>query len=1066
MSSHNNVVSYGHLKNIIRRHKNRLFLVFDEIDDAISFAEICPGAEVFHPWEILPFEPYYNDKYKTAGRFAAIRRFLTGETAVLITSAQALFQKIGPREIYEKYMRPYAAGDVIDRERFIKGLVRLGYERGYEARYPGQFAVRGEIIDVFVPSEELPFRIVLWDTEIEEIRNYNPDTQLTVGNAGGFVPLPVKEAVYDESIDLDAIKEKVPVLELMEKEDYEGMSGDFPFLYGRYDTIMELIPADTVVIRAGNRDDKEIFMDKMHLIEKVEGDYSAILPFFFHDRHVTPEEKYFISSEGGGCALLEGPVSDKQLIQEISLRKAGGYGIAMYFDNVAQRDRFTESFPEISAASELKIEPFSGSYRDDIKKEMHVSEDEMLGRYLEKKNMEYASSYKRMDDIIGDIREGDLIVHVDYGIGAYGGVVNESIAGKVGDYVLITYRENAKIYVPVDHLDKIEKYIGDKKTARLNSLRDNGWKKTKAVVRNRIRDFAVELLSLQARRKAVGGYAFAEDGPWQKAFEESFIYKATPDQFQAVKEIKEDMESDSVMERLLCGDVGFGKTEVAVRAAFKAVQNGKQVALLCPTTVLAIQHLKTFRERLAEYPVTIEMLSRLVTGKKATGIKEGVKKGVVDIVIGTHKIILGNLAFKDLGLLIIDEEQRFGVMHKEKLKYDKQTVDTLVLSATPIPRTLYMSLVGIMDLSRLDTPPKNRHPIRTRAISFDERLLKEIIFREVRRKGQVFFIHNRVKDIDTIKQKLEDIVDGRLKVDYVHGQMSSREIEGRLMRFINKETDLLIATTIIENGVDIPNVNTVIINEADKFGLSQLYQIRGRVGRRETQAYAYLIVPPRMSSIAGERVDALLNFDYLGAGFEIAMRDLELRGAGNIIGKEQSGYMNMIGYDLYMRLLGEAVAELKGEEAVSAIKVTMDLDIPAFIPDDYIKSGSGKIEFYKKIYGAADEDAIQRVRKDMADRYGRLPEETENLLEIASMRLKASHAGIVSVEYKGGYIETVFDASTDMKDIMRLVEKYGKDLSFDVTGGIKALLRADEGNVAVQVNGLIDLLLHGGNDEQ
>ncbi len=425
------------------------------------------------------------------------------------------------------------------------------------------------------------------------------------------------------------------------------------------------------------------------------------------------------------------------------------------------------------------------------------------------------------------------------------------------------------------------------------------------------------------------------------------------------------MESGKVMERLLCGDVGFGKTEVAVRAAFKAVLDGKQVAVLCPTTVLAIQHLKTFRERMADYPVRIEMMSRLVTGKKSAEIKKHISEGKVDIVVGTHKIIMGNLKFKDLGLLVIDEEQRFGVLHKEKLKYEKQEVDTLVLSATPIPRTLYMSLVGIMDLSRLDTPPKNRHPIRTRAISFDEGLLREIIFREMRREGQVFFIHNRVKDIDTIKQKVESIVDGKLNVEYVHGQMSSREIENRIMAFMDRKTDILIATTIIENGVDIPNVNTVIVNEADKFGLSQLYQIRGRVGRRNTQAYAYLIVPPAMSSIAKERVDALLNFDYLGAGFEIAMRDLELRGAGNIIGKEQSGYMNMIGYDLYMKLLEETVAELKGEEIRVEIKTAVNSEKNSYLPDSFIKSGSAKIEMYKAIYGAGSAEALEKVRSAM-----------------------------------------------------------------------------------------------------
>jgi len=1028
-----NAASRGHLHHILRsRPSLKKLIVFETIDEAMAFEGLCKEAFLFYPWEILPFEAFVGDKEKCASRCRTIHAMLTSTRVTVITSVAGLYQKLLPLDLLSRYILDLVPSTSMGHDFLIKKLSRMGYERVYEARYPGQFAVRGEIVDIFCPTEIRPYRLVFWDKEIESIRFYNPDTQVTASPCNRALIYPLKEILFDESLDFEGLKEHIPVLEFMEKETYPGIERDFPKIYKGYSALTDMADPSWEAFLVTQEDPETIFAEKISLLEKVGESMAEIRPFF----HSFPDTSSFIpvlTAPGEMAEPLPAPLSDKELIQRITLWKKQDYSVHFYMDNQGQLNRFKENFSDYLSFLHFHIEPFSGSYLNKETKEVHISEDEVLGRYLEHKNLEYASEIKTSGQITGDLKEGDFIVHVDYGIGIYGGVINETIAGKQGDYVVITYKDTARIFVPVDHLDKIEKYIGDKKHVSVNSLADNAWKKTKSIVKSKIREFAADLLSLQAERKIIEGIEFSEDTPWQKDFEESFIYKATPDQESAVREIKKDMESGKVMERLLCGDVGFGKTEVAIRAAFKAVQDGKQVALLCPTTVLSIQHFRTFKERMAEYPLSIAMLSRLVKPSRVKEIKEELAKGIIDIIIGTHKILMGHVRFKDLGLLIIDEEQRFGVLHKEKLKYEKKNIDTLILSATPIPRTLYMSLTGIMNLSRLETPPKNRHPIRTRAIPFDEALLREIVFREIRRKGQVFFIHNRIKDIESVKQKIDEITGNSLKTDFVHGQMPAREIESKILRFINKESDILLSTTIIENGIDIPNVNTVIVNEADKFGLSQLYQIRGRVGRRETQAYAYLIVPPQMNTIAKERVNALLNFDYLGAGFEIAMRDLELRGAGNIIGKEQSGYMNMIGYDLYRRLLEEIISELQGVPLPETPKITLDLDVPAFLPDEYVEEGARKIEFYKKITGATSDEDLCTIREELEDRYGELPSEAGRLFEIAALRLQAAPCAIHSVEVKNNSARVVFTSQADPAHIFTLVERWDKKISIDAS---------------------------------
>ncbi len=1052
-----NFASLGHAVHALHSIGSKICILFDDDDDALACADLIPGAVSFPSWELLPFEPFYNDTVRNAARFAAIDAVESGKADILVATLPVLFQKIMPAALLEKYtvrVRPKMRCDTV---KLSQTLIRSGYERTYETRYQGQFSVRGELIDIFPPTQDLPVRIVFFDDEIEHIRFFNPQTQLTTSDAGACTIYPLREAIYDEMIDMVKLQElDRPVLTLVNTGRYDGMEKDYPLLYDGYRKFTELFSGDWTFLVEGDRSAISIFYERLDTVERLEHEAEHIRDFYWPDVDESTFTRFSIDGSSETVTKL-GAVKPTQFGQSLSLWIADGYSVSMYFDNRPQADQFFKQYPEFEGKITPEVAPFSGSYKDSAAKHVAVSHDEMLGRYLNKPNADYKKNASE-PLFISDLSDGDYIVHIDYGIGVYRGVINAVIADRSGDYILVEYSGKNKLYVPVEHLEKIEKYVGDSRHVKVNSMNDTLWRRTKSVVKDKIKTFAVDLLKLQAERASITGFTFSPDTEDQISFEKSFIYTETDDQRTATDEIKSDMRSPKVMERLLCGDVGFGKTEVAIRAAFKAVSDGKQVAVLCPTTVLAIQHYNTFRERLADHSVNIAMLSRLVPASEVKEIKKKIIDKTLDIVIGTHKMLSESVQFKDLGLLIIDEEQRFGVYHKESLKYRTKTIDTLILTATPIPRTLYMSLVGVINLSRLETPPANRHPVQTRAIPFDDDLLREIILREMRRKGQVFVIHNRIKDIESIKERIDKITRHKLTTDYVHGQMHAKEIETKLLNFIERKTDIIISTTIIENGIDIPNVNTIIINEADNFGLSQLYQLRGRVGRRETQAYAYLILPPRVSTIAMERINALLNFDHLGAGFEIAMRDLELRGAGNIIGKEQSGYMNMVGYDLYVKLLKEAIAEINDEPILEAKHPALDINVRAFIPDSYIADGARKIMFYKKIYASPDEESLKTIRREMEDRFGVVPEETDLLFRVARLRLLAETCGVSGIEETKNKLIVFFNIDIGINTILHLVESYGEALSFNSTGDFKALLRIDNSRVIDDTEEFLNLI--------
>jgi transcription-repair coupling factor (superfamily II helicase) len=645
-----------------------------------------------------------------------------------------------------------------------------------------------------------------------------------------------------------------------------------------------------------------------------------------------------------------------------------------------------------------------------------------------------------------DLKVGDLVVHVDHGIGRYAGITRVGEDGSPRDFMLLTYEGGDRLYVPIDRLDLVQRYSGvTGQKARLDRLGGTGWERTKKKVRRAMREMASDLLELYAARRAARGHAFSADGLWHKEFDDAFAYEETSDQEKAIREVKRDMERDAPMDRLICGDVGFGKTEVAMRAAFKAVMDGKQVAVLCPTTVLAFQHLNTFRERFSSWPATIEMISRFRPPRAQKAILKAVAEGKVDVLIGTHRLLSKDVTFRDLGLLVVDEEQRFGVAHKESIKEMKQDVDVLTLTATPIPRTLQMSLAGIRDMSVIETPPENRLSIQTSIVPFREGVIAASVRHELQRGGQVYVVHNRVESIGSMARLIRKLVpEARLAV--AHGQMNEGALERTMLSFLGGEFDVLLATTIIENGLDIPRVNTIIVNRADRFGLAQLYQLRGRVGRSDRRAYAYLLVPARsvLTPVARRRLKALQEFSELGSGFRIAAMDLEIRGAGNLLGAEQSGHIAAVGFEMYCRLLEGAVRELKGEPARPEAKTQINLGVDIRIPEEYIPDFNERLVLYKKISSAADDDELARLREQIADLYGALPRQADHLLSLAALRLQADRLRIRAIDYAGGRVQVRFSEGSPVRPDLLVALASGRPGLSLTPGGV---LRIDVGNV-------------------
>ncbi len=963
--------------------------------------------------EVVPFDRGLFTPTLYSQRLHALSNIVEQKSRILVVSPQALIRRVETPQQLQQNLLHLSVGEEFERELLIEWLVETGYERRHTIEEIGQFSVRGGIVDVFSFEAESPIRIEFFGDTIESLREFDVLSQLslrqlkqarllgktpTAGTTASLLAYFPQNTII-LWLDVEAGKQAISrwwkeVTTRIQQFKEETSETDFTTPENRYLTLEELqqqIVAFRRVI-AGRLGSRETYQVDFRVNPAPE--FKGNIKLFA--RHVAERLEPPDGRPPWKLIYLHDTPTARERMEELLEAESGFPPPLLYLEGELHHGF---SLPQ------HRIEVFA--------------DHEIFNRIRmrrRKKRLRVAGSLLRN---LNHLKYGDFVVHVDYGIGQYAGTERLNVAGREKEVVKLIYADNDILYVNLDKLNRVQKYISEEGvTPPLTKLGSPEWERVKKRTRQAVQKIARELVELYAARMTQQGHAFPSDTLWQKELEAAFPYEDTPDQARATAEVKRDMESPRPMDRLICGDVGYGKTEVAIRAAFKAVMDGKQVAVLVPTTILAQQHFNTFRERMAMFPVQIEMLSRFRTASQQKRILERLKAGEIDIIIGTHRLLSSDVTFKDLGLLIVDEEQRFGVTHKERLKKLKVTVDTLTLTATPIPRTLHMALMGARDLSTIDTPPSNRHPIITEITTWDPQLIYKAITYELNRGGQVFFVHNRVQTIDGVAAMLRNIVP-KARIQVAHGQMKERQLEKIMDDFYHRKFDVLVATMIIENGLDIPNVNTIIINRADQFGLSQLYQLRGRVGRSDRQAYAYLIVPPqeRLNETALKRLYAIEEFDDLGSGLKIAMRDLEIRGAGNLLGHQQSGFINAVGYDLYQKILQEAVEQLQAQtlpetilqDRMPVVDAAVDVDADTYLPDEYIQAPNEKVVIYHRLLHAPDIRTIDALVKELRDRFGPLPPEALTLIEMVKIKKLASQRYIKQVRIRGNKMILTFD---------------------------------------------------------
>jgi len=1003
--------------------------------DLVNF---LPESEVrnYPQWEILPYEESAAEPGITSQRIETLLGLIDSRPGITVVPVRSLMQRVPPTEAFIDKIRTLSAGAEIDLEALLADLVDMGFKREAMVEEVGTFSLRGGILDIYGYGMENPVRIELFGDEISEIRFFEIADQRSVGQCDEVMVLPVAEPFSWE---------KLPEGENGNLSDiFDYLDSDSLILFDEYDTVIE---------------EAERFM------REVEGFYEMAVErqgAIFHlpaELYLSPEElgkrlKSFPCADL--CSLYQR--TDKRVCLRFDTREPPGVNRDMnilrgrlrkesesgrqsyiFCDNKGQLDRLEELLGETGDLVRLTLGSLETGFVFGEIGLVIFTDHEIFRRF---RHVRARRRYKRAPALesFSNLKEGDFVVHIDYGIGRYRGMKKIETENVTVECLWLEYADGEFLYVPVDQLSLVERYTAeDGSVTTMHKIGGAQWARVKARTVKAIEDMTEELIELYASREVHGGFAFSPDTDWQRELEESFVYEETTDQEKTIEEIKRDMEDKPCMDRLLCGDVGFGKTEVALRAAFKAVQDGKQVAILVPTTVLAQQHFITFSQRLADFPVNVETLSRFKSPAEQKEILKKLVLGVIDVIIGTHRLLSRDVKFKDLGLLIIDEEQRFGVRQKEKLKKLKRLVDSLAMTATPIPRTLHMSLMGIRDLSLINTPPQDRLPILTQICPFGEEVIAEAAHRELARDGQVFFVHNRIGSIYAVYELLRRLVP-EARIGVAHGEMPERELEITMRRFQEREIDLLLSTMIIENGLDFPNANTIIVNRADRFGLSQLYQLRGRVGRSYHRAYAYLLVPPRrlITDEAIRRLRVLEEYTELGSGYEIAMRDLELRGTGNILGSQQHGFINAVGFDTYLKLLKDAIATLQSGrpkvEAAPAAKI--NLDLPSFLPDDYILDSKQKLALYRKISHVEDVNELEEIARELADRYGSLPSEALGLLVKTRLKIYASLLALEAVFISESYCKLDFGRKikyrlAPISSVLKDIEGEKKILSLD-----------------------------------
>ena len=1011
-----------------------LVVVPGEVDaeELVDDLRLFTDEVVFAPaWETLPFEHISPNIATMAERSAARHRMTSGSPGIVVGSVRSVVQRLSSSDITPLSM---VSGDEIEMDLLTRDLARAGYHRTDRVEARGEFAVRGGIVDVFPAQSDQPVRLDFWGDRLDEIRQFSVSTQRSLDPLDRFVAYPAREVRPDP-----ASRERAAGLvkteswaastwdRVAEGQLFPGIESWLPWLVGERCMIDELAVSDQLVLIDPSRG-----LDRCRDLIKEEAELAAALaptwgdaapaagdhPALFLDLEKTIADRAYLGMPsvptGPGDPVLRitgldaTPGDPESVTAGLNQLLERGLASVVAMDGEAAADRVARALADQGLAIErldalvnsksavVAVGIHKGFVAPDLRVAV-LGEQEIAGRRRAHRKAGRARSQPRQQ--YQDLTEGDYVVHFQHGIGRFEGLVSRTMVGIERDYLIIAYAGGDKLYVPVDQLAAVKRYTGGE-TPRVSRMGGKDWSEQKSRVRKAVAVVAAQVVELHRQRALATGHAYDPDTPWQSELEGAFPFEETLDQLNAIGDVKTDMEGERPMDRLIFGDVGFGKTEVAIRAAFKAVQDGKQVAILCPTTLLAQQHHQTFSERFAPYPVRVEALSRFLTAKQQRQVVEGLATGAVDVVIGTHRLLSEDIVFKGLGLLVIDEEQRFGVNAKDSMKRLKVGVDVLTLTATPIPRTLELALTGIRDVSHIRTPPEDRHPILTYVGSFDEQAVSAAIRRELLREGQVFYVHNRVQSIDRALARLRELVpDARFVV--AHGQMSEGQLEQAMIDFWNGDYDVLVATTIIESGLDLPKVNTLVVERADLLGLAQLYQLRGRVGRSSQRAYAYLFHPAdrSLTEEAHRRLEAIGESTDLGSGFQLALRDLEIRGAGSILGEVQSGHIASVGFDLYAELVAEAVSEIKGRpvEESGPPDIRIDLPVDAHLPESYIADQELRLEAYRRLAAATTDSDVGDVASEWVDRFGPLPSAAVALIELAQLRVEAIRVGVSEI---------------------------------------------------------------------
>ncbi|WP_067729692.1 transcription-repair coupling factor [Oceanobacillus damuensis] len=1048
--------------------------------------------------ELIASEISISSPELRAQRIEALTAWSQKKAGILIAPVAALKRILPPQDYWSKYQLRFGNGEEIDIDSYLSSLIDMGYERGSMVTTPGEFSQRGGIIDIYPITEEHPIRIELFDEEIDSIRYFDAETQRSMDKVDEVIIGPATELLLTDEDILTASKRleealavtlkkmiasdaKEKLMEVVEHdisrlknfERYQEMYKYIGYLYAKPASLLDYLPSDGLIVldemsriqeAATNLDTEEAewyssLLESSQMVQnsRFSLDWNTVLEAMKHQRlYMSVFLRHIPNTQPQNIINLSTRVMQEFHGQmhlfknELKRWEKGDFSVVILAPNKNRAEKIHSILAdydiESTVAKSLNL-PVDmptiavGNITNGIEFPMHklavITENELFKKRSKRPRRKQKISNAERIKSYQELKIGDYVVHANHGVGKYLGIETLQLNDLHKDYMLIKYSGDDKLFVPIDQIDLVQKFTGSEgKEPKLYKLGGSEWTKVKRKVQSSVEDIADDLIKLYAEREAKKGFSFSEDTEMQREFEASFPYQETEDQLRCIEEIKQDMERERPMDRLLCGDVGYGKTEVAIRAAFKAVADGKQVAILVPTTILAQQHFETVRERFQDHAINIGILSRFRTKKQQKDTLDGLRKGTVDVVIGTHRLLSKDVEYRDLGLLIVDEEQRFGVKHKEKIKQLKTNIDVLTLTATPIPRTLHMSMLGVRDLSVIETPPENRFPIQTYVMEYNPIFIREAIEREMARGGQVFFLYNRVENIDKVARDLGMLVDNA-RIAVAHGQMNETELENVIFGFLEGEYDVLVSTTIIETGVDIPNVNTLIVNNADRMGLSQLYQLRGRVGRSNRVAYAYFTYQKDkvLTEVSEKRLQAIKEFTELGSGFKIAMRDLSIRGAGNLLGAQQHGFIDSVGFDMYSQMLKDAIdARMAGKEIedITPFEPELALNIDAYIPDEYIKDEKQKIDIYKQFQGMSLMEDMEELKEELIDRFGDYPQEVANLFTVSSLKMIARKERVESITERNKKIELLVEEvrsqQIDGSKLFELANSFGRNV--------------------------------------